>query len=113
MVTTVGAINKKDVNNLYKENESTGGERPIDLIKATNPIIIVDEPQSVDGGLQGQGKKALDAMNPLCTLRYSATHVDKHNMVYRLNAVDAYDQGLVKQIELPRSRLRVATTSHI
>ncbi|KWT11497.1 Type III restriction enzyme, res subunit [Pseudomonas savastanoi] len=100
MVTTVGAINKKDVNNLYKENESTGGERPIDLIKATNPIIIVDEPQSVDGGLQGQGKKALDAMNPLCTLRYSATHVDKHNMVYRLNAVDAYDQGLVKQIEV-------------
>ncbi|MFL4175477.1 type III restriction-modification system endonuclease [Pseudomonas aeruginosa] len=100
MVTTVGAINKKDVNNLYKENESTGGERPIDLIKATNPIIIVDEPQSVDGGLQGQGKKALDAMNPLCTLRYSATHVDKHHMVYRLDAVDAYDRGLVKQIEV-------------
>lgn len=100
MVTTVGAINKKDVNNLYKENETTGGERPIDLIKATSPIIIVDEPQSVDGGLQGQGKKALDAMNPLCTLRYSATHVDKHHMVYRLDAVDAYDQGLVKQIEV-------------
>lgn len=100
MVTTVGAINKKDVNNLYKENEKTGGEKPIDLIKATSPIIIVDEPQSVDGGLQGQGKKALDAMNPLCTLRYSATHVDRHHMVYRLNAVDAYDQGLVKQIEV-------------
>lgn len=100
MVTTVGAINKKDVNNLYKENERTGGEKPIDLIKATSPIIIVDEPQSVDGGLQGQGKKALDAMNPLCTLRYSATHVDKHHMVYRLDAVDAYDRGLVKQIEV-------------
>ena len=100
MVTTVGAINKKEVNNLYKEHENTGGERPIDLIKATSPIIIVDEPQSVDGGLQGQGKKALDAMNPLCTLRYSATHVDKHHMVYRLDAVDAYDQGLVKQIEV-------------
>ena len=100
MVTTVGAINKKDVNNLYKEHENTGGEKPIDLIKATSPIIIVDEPQSVDGGLQGQGKKALDAMSPLCTLRYSATHVDKHHMVYRLDAVDAYDQGLVKQIEV-------------
>lgn len=100
MVTTVGAINKKDVNNLYKEHERTGGEKPIDLIKATHPIIIVDEPQSVDGGLQGQGKKALDAMNPLCTLRYSATHVDKHHMVYRLDAVDAYDRGLVKQIEV-------------
>lgn len=100
MVVTVGAINKKDVNNLYKENENTGGEKPVDLIKATNPIIIVDEPQSVDGGLKGQGKKALDAMNPLCTLRYSATHVDKHHMLYRLDAVDAYDRGLVKQIEV-------------
>lgn len=100
MVATVGSINKKDVNNLYKEHENTGGEKPIDLIKATSPIIIVDEPQSVDGGLQGQGKKALDAMNPLCTLRYSATHVDRHHMVYRLDAVDAYDQGLVKQIEV-------------
>lgn len=100
MVTTVGAINKKDVNNLYKENENTGGEKPIDLIKATNPIIIVDEPQSVDGGLKGAGKTALQAMNPLCTLRYSATHVDKHHMVYRLDAVDAYERGLVKQIEV-------------
>ncbi len=100
MVTTVGAINKKDVNNLYKENENTGGEKPIDLIKATNPIIIVDEPQSVDGGIKGQGKKALEAMNPLCTLRYSATHIDKHYMVYRLDAVDAYERGLVKQIEV-------------
>lgn len=100
MVTTVGAINKKDVNNLYKESENTGGEKPIDLIKATNPIIIVDEPQSVDGGLQGAGKTALKAMNPLCTLRYSATHVVKHHMVYRLDAVDAYERGLVKQIEV-------------
>jgi type III restriction enzyme len=100
MVVTVGAINKKDVNNLYKDSEKTGGEKPIDLIKATRPIVIVDEPQSVDGGLEGQGKKALDAMNPLCTLRYSATHVDKYHMVYRLDAVDAYEKRLVKQIEV-------------
>lgn len=100
MVVTVGAINKKDVNNLYKEGEKTGGEKPIDLIKATRPIIIVDEPQSVDGGLEGRGKEALDAMNPLCTLRYSATHVDKHHMVFRLDAVDAYERKLVKQIEV-------------
>ncbi len=100
MVVTVGAINKKDVNNLYKESEKTGGEKPIDLIRATSPIIIVDEPQSVDGGLEGRGKGALDAMNPLCTLRYSATHVDKHNMVFRLDAVDAYEKKLVKQIEV-------------
>ena len=100
MVVTVGAINKKDVNNLYKDSEKTGGEKPIDLIKATRPILIVDEPQSVDGGLEGRGKEALGAMNPLCTLRYSATHADKHHMVYRLDAVDAYERKLVKQIEV-------------
>lgn len=100
MIVTVGAINKKDVNNLYKETEKTGGEKPIDLVRATRPIIIVDEPQSVDGGLKGKGREALDAMAPLCSLRYSATHVDKHHMVYRLDAVDAYEKGLVKQIEV-------------
>ena len=100
MVVTVGAINKKDVNNLYKESEKTGGEKPIDLIRATRPIVVVDEPQSVDGGLEGSGKKALEAMNPLCTLRYSATHAAKHHMVYKLDAVDAYERQLVKQIEV-------------
>jgi len=100
MVVTVGAINKKDVNNLYKDTEKTGGEKPIDLIRATRPILIVDEPQSVDGGLEGRGKEALGAMNPLCTLRYSATHADKHHMLYRLDAVDAYERKLVKQIEV-------------
>lgn len=54
----------------------------------------------MDGGLQGAGKTALAAMNPLCTLRYSATHTAKHHMVYRLDAVDAYERGLVKQIEV-------------
>ena len=93
MVVTVGAINKKDVNNLYKDTEKLGGEKPIDLIRATRPILIVDEPQSVDGGLKGAGKDALGEMNPLCTLRYSATHVDKHHMVFRLDAVDAYERS--------------------
>ena len=105
MVVTVGAINKKDVNNLYKDSEKTGGEKPIDLIKATRPIIIVDEPQSVDGGLEGRGKEALGMMNPLCTLRYSATHVEKHHMVYRLDAVAAYERKLVKQIEVAEARI--------
>ena len=100
MVVTVGAINKRDVNNLYKDSEKTGGEKPIDLIRATRPILIVDEPQSVDGGLAGRGKEALGAMNPLCTLRYSATHAEKYHMVYRLDAVDAYERKLVKQIEV-------------
>jgi type III restriction enzyme len=100
MVATVGAINKQDVNNLYKDSEKTGGEKPIDLIRATAPILIVDEPQSVDGGLQGRGKEALGAMAPICTVRYSATHADRHHMVYRLDAIDAYEQRLVKQIEV-------------
>jgi type III restriction enzyme len=119
MVITVGAINKfgdeaaaqaeesdeakrreKSRNKMYRISEKTGGERPIDLIRQTSPILIVDEPQSVDGGIDGKGKKALAHMSPLCTLRYSATHVDKHHMVYRLDAVDAYEQKLVKQIEV-------------
>lgn len=119
MVVTVGAINKfgdadeakaeesdenkarqKSQNVMYRHSEEMGGERLIDLIRATSPIVIVDEPQSVDGGLDGKGKKALQQLNPLCTLRYSATHVDKHHMVYRLDAVDAYEQKLVKQIEV-------------
>lgn len=119
MVITVGAINKfgdeaaaeaeesdeakrreKSKNKMYRASEKTGGERPIDLIRSTQPILIVDEPQSVDGGIDGKGRKALAHMDPLCTLRYSATHVDKHNMVYRLDAIDAYEQKLVKQIEV-------------
>lgn len=119
MVITVAAINKfgdedaaaaeesdeairreKTKNVMYRASEKTGGERPIDLIRATRPILIVDEPQSVDGGIDGKGRKALEHMHPLCTLRYSATHVDKHHMVYRLDAVDAYEQRLVKQIEV-------------
>lgn len=127
MVVTVGAINKfgdeaeaeaeetdeskrreKTKNVMYRPSERTGGEKPIDLIRATRPILIVDEPQSVDGGLEGRGKKALDRMNPLCTLRYSATHVDKHHMVYRLDAVDAYEKKLVKQIEVAAATIEGA-----
>lgn len=119
MVITVGAINKfgdeaaaqaeesdeakrreKSKNKMYRHSEKTGGERPIDLIRQTRPILIVDEPQSVDGGIDGKGKQALAHMAPLCALRYSATHVDKHHMLYRLDAVDAYEQRLVKQIEV-------------
>lgn len=108
MVVTVGAINKKDVNNLYKPTEKTGDEKPIELIRATRPILIVDEPQSVDGGLEGRGKEALGMMSPLCTLRYSATHTHKHHMVYRLDAVDAYERKLVKQIEVASANIEGA-----
>jgi type III restriction enzyme len=108
MLMTVGAINKKDVNNLYKANEKTEGRQPIDFIKDTQPIVIVDEPQSVDGGLEGKGKEALARMAPLCTLRYSATHINKYNMLYRLDAVDAYERKLVKQIEVAAATIENA-----
>jgi type III restriction enzyme len=100
MVVTVQAIAAKAVALIYKDTEKTGGEKPIDLIRATSPILIVDEPQSVDGGISGKGKEALAEMWPLCTLRYSATHAAKHHMVFRLDAVDAYERKLVKQIEV-------------
>ena len=108
MVVTVAAINKKAVNTLYRDSEKTGGEKPIDLIRATRPVLVVDEPQSVDGGLGGRGKEALAAMQPLCILRYSATHADKHHMVYRLDAVDAYERKLVKQIEVASATVEAA-----
>ena len=127
MVITVGAINKfgdedeaaaeesddsrrraKSSNVMYRASEKTGGEKPIDLVRATRPILIVDEPQSVDGGIDGRGKKALERMNPLCSLRYSATHAEKHNMVYRLDAVDAFEQKLVKQIEVAAATVQGA-----
>jgi len=115
MVITVGAINrfgdedeaqhldardKPTTNVMYRRNEKLADERPIDLVSATRPIVIIDEPQSVDGGLEGQGRKAIEKLNPLSTLRYSATHADKHHMVYRLDAVDAYERNLVKQISV-------------
>src|ERR1035437_4483481 len=107
MVMTVGAINKcgdeqqaQSKNVMYRPREKTGGEKPIDLIRATRPILIVDEPQSVEGGLDGKGKKAMERMNPLCNLRYSATPKEAHHMVFKLDAVDAYERKLVKQIEV-------------
>ena len=120
MVMTVGAINKfgdeqqaqteeadetarreKSKNVMYRPSEKTGDEKPIDMIRATRPILIVDEPQSVEGGgLDGKGKRAMERMNPLCNLRYSATPKQAHHMVYKLDAVDAYERKLVKQIEV-------------
>ena len=74
--------------------------KPIDFIASCNPLVIVDEPQSVDN--TDKAKEALALLNPLCTLRYSATHrkKDRFCMMYKLDSVDAYDQKLVKQIEV-------------
>ncbi|MFV2175549.1 DEAD/DEAH box helicase family protein [Actinomadura sp. LOL_016] len=105
MIVTVGAINKQ-TNKIYQPAEELDFEVPADLIRATNPIIIVDEPQSVYGdsgsGKKGAGRGALEKFNALATVRYSATHPkhDKANLVYRLDAIAAYEMQLVKQIEV-------------
>ncbi|EHL79048.1 type III restriction-modification system endonuclease [Bacillus smithii] len=85
-------------NVIHRTNDRLNGYRPIEFIQQTNPIVIIDEPQSVD--TTPKSKMAIKSLNPLCTLRYSATHVDKYNMIYRLDAVDAYNQKLVKKIEV-------------
>ena len=85
-------------NIIHRQSDKLNGMRPIELIAETNPIVIIDEPQSVD--TTPKSKEAIKSLNPLCTLRYSATHVDKHNLIYKLDAVDAFDLALVKQIEV-------------
>lgn len=85
-------------NIIHRPNDKLNGMRPIDLIAETNSILIIDEPQSVD--TTPKAKKAIDSLNPFCIFRYSATHVEKHNLLYKLDAVNSYDLGLVKQIEV-------------
>ena len=85
-------------NIIHRRQDGMNGMRPIELIQETNPFVIIDEPQSVD--TTPKAKKAIDSLNPLAIFRYSATHVEKHHPVYRLDAVDAYEMELVKQIEV-------------
>jgi type III restriction enzyme len=85
-------------NIIHRANDKLNGMKPIELIKETYPFVIIDEPQSVD--TTPKAKEAIKSLNPLCTLRYSATHVEKHNLVYKLDAVDSFALELVKQIEV-------------
>jgi type III restriction enzyme len=100
MVATIQSLRNYSAGVFWQPSEKTGDERPADLVRSTRPVIIIDEPQSVEGGDNGAGATALRDMNPLCRLRYSATHLNKHHMVYRLDAVDAYVQNLVKRIDV-------------
>ncbi len=87
----------KDARRIYMQLDEFRSRRPIDIIAKTNPILIIDEPQSVEGK---QTKERLKEFNPLLTLRYSATHKSDnvYNMVYRLDAMEAYNKRLVKKI---------------
>lgn len=91
---------KTDDNLINKASDSIGGV-PIELVQKTNPIVIIDEPQNMESE---KARTAIDSLNPLCTFRYSATHRNLYNQIYRLTPVDAYDQGLVKRIEVASVR---------
>ena len=97
MIINVQAFNATgaDQRRIYEKQDSFQSRRPIDVIKANRPILVLDEPQKMEG------KKTTDALKqfaPLMILRYSATHKTRHDTVHRLDALDAYDQKLVKKI---------------
>lgn len=105
---------------IYSQRDEFNSRRPIDIIKASAPILILDEPQRMGGKAT---QKALENFQPLFCLNYSATHKERHNLVYVLDAVDAYQQRLVKKIEvkgitapeqeLRRVQIREAIISHM
>ncbi len=82
---------------IYTKRDDFGSRRPIDVIAANRPIIIMDEPQKMGGEVT---QKALQSFQPLFSLNYSATHRDQHNLIYVLDALDAYNKRLVKKIQV-------------
>lgn len=97
MIINVQAFNAtgKDARRIYEELDDFQSRRPIDVIKQNRPILILDEPQKMEGA---RTLNSLKEFNPQMILRYSATHRTQHNKVHRLDAVDAYNQKLVKKI---------------
>ncbi len=101
MVINIQAFAKdaeKAGNVIHQEQDRMSGRKPIDFVRATKPVVIIDEPQSVDTTPKSQ--KAITGLNPLLCLRYSATHVHPYNLLYQLDPIRAYDLKLVKQIEV-------------
>lgn len=95
MIINIDAF-KKAENIINQEQDKLNGETAMRYIQDTNPVVIIDEPQSVDN--TSKAKEAIQSLKPLVVLRYSATHREKINLLYRLTPVDAYQMGLVKQI---------------
>jgi type III restriction enzyme len=95
MIINIDAF-KKAENIINQAQDKLNGETAMRYIQDTNPVVIIDEPQSVDN--TPKAKEAIASLNPLCVFSYSATLKDKRNMIYRLTPVDAYQMGLVKQI---------------
>lgn len=92
----------KKLNVINRENDRMSGRRPIEFIQAASPIVIIDEPQSVDN--TPKAKRAIANLNPASTLRYSATHRNPYNLLYKLDPIRAYDLRLVKRIEVASIR---------
>jgi len=92
----------KKLNVINRENDRMSGRRPIEFIQAANPIVIIDEPQSVDN--TEKSRRAIGNLNPMVTLRYSATHRNRYNLLYELDPIKAYDLRLVKRIEVASIR---------
>ena len=99
MIINIQAFNAQGAENrrIYDELDDFQSRKPIDVIKSNNPILILDEPQKMEGKATSE---ALPKFNPLFILRYSATHKTHHNLVHRLDAVEAYNKKLVKKIEV-------------
>jgi type III restriction enzyme len=96
MVMTIDSFNKA-ANIMVRAMDQMQGQMPIHLVQATHPILILDEPQNLESE---KSRVALALLNPLFALRYSATHRDPYNLVYRLTPYDAYRRGLVKRIQV-------------
>lgn len=104
--TQAFAAKGADARRIYQELDQFGTRRPIDIISQTNPILIIDEPQSVDGPTT---LVSMQEFKPLFTLRYSATHKVDYNKVFRLDALDAYNKRLVKKIQVKGINLKGST----
>lgn len=102
MIINIDAF-KKAENIINQAQDKLNGETAMRFIQDTHPIVIIDEPQSVDN--TAKAKEAIASLNPLCVLRYSATHREKINLLYRLTPVDAYQMGLVKQIAVSSNQV--------
>jgi len=92
----------KKLNVIHQEQDKMSGRRPIEYIQTANPVVIIDEPQSVD--TTPKARHAIKTLNPLLCFRYSATHVNLYNLLYKLDPIRAYDMRLVKQIEVSSIR---------
>lgn len=112
--TQAFASSGKDNKRIYMKLDSFRSRRPIDVIAAVNPIVIIDEPQSVIGVAGGKNvaRDSLGKFNPLFYINYSATHRENFNMVYRLDAVDAYQKQLVKKITVKGISVRGTTATN-